>query len=111
MEVYVKMSRTIMNRTIRKYLLLPTQLPQNIVTKKGAILRYMQAEGESLCLWMEIDEIEIKEESRMVTVVGTGWSIPDDGLYLGTSTIGNCVWHVYGKPEDWTSSKGKKVTE
>lgn len=90
-----------MTQTIWKYELAVTQAPQNIVTKKGAILRHVGTVNDRICLWLQVDEHEIEEEKRSLMIVGTGWTIPGGAVYLGTAIVGQFVWHVYGKPYDW----------
>lgn len=47
-----------------------------------------------VCIWALIDP-EKELAARMVTVVGTGWDVPDAAQYIGTIHQGAYVWHIY----------------
>jgi hypothetical protein len=34
-------------------------------------------------------------EQREFVIIGTGWDVPDNGIYHGTVQISPYVWHVY----------------
>jgi len=50
--------------------------------------------GAHPVVWMELD-INAPQVARKFCVVGTGYAIPLNHVYIGTSFIGPYVWHVY----------------
>lgn len=44
--------------------------------------------------WIELDDEARFGASFVFEVVGTGWELPE-GKYIGTSFVGEFVWHVY----------------
>ena len=83
-----------MTRTVYKYPL-AFGLTRLVVPVQSEI-RHVAMQGESVCLWMEVDP-QTWSEKRRFAVIGTGWPVPSDGRYVGTAMTpdGAYVWHVY----------------
>lgn len=60
---------------------------------------YIREQNNELCLWFEVALIHITEP-RHFEVIGTGWAVPDRGIYLGSGHLrgGALVLHVYEVP-------------
>lgn len=65
---------------------------------KGAKLLAVQLQGDTPCLWAEVDP-GAKKESRLFAVFGTGNQMPREmgysDVYVGTFQEGPFVWHLY----------------
>lgn len=60
-----------------------------------------QFQGETLCLWAEV-ELDRLLENRVIEIFGTGNPLDEDfsrRLYIGTvhDVRGGLVWHIYEK--------------
>lgn len=45
-------------------------------------------------LWVELDEGD-KNATRVFEIVGTGHTVPENGVYIGTWQQAGYVWHLY----------------
>ena len=74
---------------------------QVIAVPKGALLRCVQTQGETPCIWAEVDPSAPKV-TREIRTYGTGHPMESDWpFYLGTYQVndGARVFHVYTKLE------------
>ncbi len=84
-----------MCRTIWKFTLRPgvkVQMPL------GSKILTVAAQGQSICVWAEVDSNEAQEEEREIKVYGTGHDLPENHhelQYIGTAFLGSMVFHVY----------------
>ena len=82
-------------KTIYKYEILTGG---KLLLPNGAIVRKVGAQGESICLWAEVDPNRSQLE-RDFEVFGTGQEITEgmgiDRVYLDTVFMGAYVFHVY----------------
>ena len=87
-------------RTIFKYPLdLGGSWPQVIATSGTPVFRHFDMQGDTPCVWAEVDPNAAVEETKVV-IVGTGHSIPDGFRYFGTAMHGQFVWHLYVEQEN-----------
>jgi hypothetical protein len=68
---------------------------QTVSLPAGAQILCVHEQLGRICLWAEVDPEEPSLEYRRFWIVGTGEPRPRSGKYLGTSFIGNYVWHVF----------------
>lgn len=83
-------------KTIHKYPLAScTGMGKYTITihKKSRLLCVGEQKGV-ITLWAEVDTDEILV-TRKLTILGTGWELPENLIYLGTVFVGPFVWHVY----------------
>jgi hypothetical protein len=83
-------------KTIWKFVLDATER-QTVTLPAGARVLTVQAQGDTTCLWAEVNREKITE-GRSVLVVGTGHGLPSDIAhfdYVGTAQIhgGSLVFH------------------
>jgi len=63
------------------------------IPKKSRLL-CVGTQHDTITIWAEVDTDEIVV-TRKFKILGTGWELPENLIYLGTVFIGACVWHVY----------------
>ena len=86
-------------RAIYKYKLTPDEL--ELTLPKGAKIRHVNSQRDSICLWVESDSSAIPSEVRHFEVIPTGKDIPEyPGTtldYLGTVKMSgdSLIFHVY----------------
>ena len=83
-------------RTIYKYTLKIVEKQTIAMPATGTIL-HIEAQGDKLCLWAEIETTFTKGE-RTFVLFGTGVALPPECQlpnYVGTVQIRPFVWHVY----------------
>jgi len=65
----------------------------------GARVLAVQCQGNTLCLWAEVDPDEKAMTKRMFKVIGTGEFTEDREatarIYIGTVQAGIFVWHIF----------------
>lgn len=69
-----------------------------VKTKKGAWPISVGKQGDSVCVWFEVDDKEKKEEDMILYCVGTGFGQvpePEVAQFFGTVVDGPYVWHFY----------------
>lgn len=54
----------------------------------------VQIQAGIACIWVEVDPV-LRNEMRVVWVVGTGIDIPPGCEYIGTIQQPPFVWHIY----------------
>ena len=55
-----------------------------------------QAQGDDLVLWAEVKPLLEVYDSRIIVIVGTGYTLPEGKLeYISTAQMGHYVWHIY----------------
>lgn len=74
-------------------------IPVKIMMPKGAKVQYVDDQRissieEIIAVWAEVDT-DATMVARTFDIFGTGHSIPDSGIYLGTVKQANLVLHVY----------------
>lgn len=81
---------------IYKYTLVIAE-EQRVAMAKGAKILCIQMQYGQPRVWVAIDEFENDPAERIFYVVGTGWSIPSAGRYIGTvqEDQGTFVWHFF----------------
>jgi len=62
---------------------------------QGARFLHFDHQGETPCVWLEVDGDEEELKLFQFSIVGTGWDVPDGAEYLATSLVGAFVWHLY----------------
>lgn len=56
-------------------------------------------QGGQLCMWGEVPNSTVMGIKRLTYwIVGTGWDIQKDIMYVATVFDGPFVWHIYRKP-------------
>ena len=81
-----------------------------VLIPRGAILRHVAKQGEELCVWAEIPDVDDVSPERMDTwefmVTGSGWVFDDSwqwfGLWQGVQPDGlaegmHYVWHILAR--------------
>lgn len=85
-----------MSRSIYKYPLTDTEA-QVIEMPVGAkIVSVGQQEGK-ITLWADV-ESDSESAERRIFIIGTGWPVPEYLEYVGTTTRGLFVWHIFQEP-------------
>ncbi len=69
----------------------------SVAMRQGAVIRFAGVQREDeICLWAQVPDGDPELlEVRNFAVIGTGWDVPDPGIYIGTVFDGIFVWHVY----------------
>lgn len=81
-------------RAIWKYPLQITDHQHLLIPEKAEILS-VEFQGETLCLWAEV-EMSYPKEDRVIQIVGTGNPILNSGRkFIGTVQQGPLVWHIF----------------
>ena len=83
-------------KTIWKFKL-EIRLHQTLSMPKDARVLKIDVQGDSICIWAEVDPHATKS-TRQFIMVGTGQMIPDFGnrmMYLETIQQNLLVWHIY----------------
>lgn len=65
---------------------------------RGAIMRHVHEQNDTICLWAEVDLDEREREERRFFLHGTGEDLrPEARTFLGTAILraGRFVVHVY----------------
>lgn len=70
---------------------------QLVKMPKGSRILCVQMQYQQPRVWVAIDPFETENVDRLFFVVGTGSSIPGDGVYIGTvqEQGGSLVWHFF----------------
>lgn len=63
----------------------------------GAKVLSVQMQRGTVTMWALVDPSAMPLP-RMFDVVGTGWNVPEDGIYRGTVQAGDFVWHAFEIP-------------
>lgn len=79
-------------RTVYKYQLRDNPLEFDL--HAGAKIVHFAAQGDHLCLWVEVDTTQPKVRVEF-EVFGTGHRIPDDVSHIATCIDDSFVWHLY----------------
>jgi hypothetical protein len=82
-------------RTIFKYPL-RNHVDNDVHMLVGATLRRVAMQNQ-VCIWAEVDT-NGDHCVRRFRIIGTGWTIPDQGQYIGSCDDGPYVWHVIELP-------------
>ena len=64
--------------------------------------RHLEMQGDSLCMWAEVDP-ESPPKERTFYIVGTGHVVPSESTFLGTALCPPFVWHLY---QQWQTGLG-----
>ena len=68
---------------------------QSLTLPEYSVFRHFGIQDGSLYAWFEVNCGAIQSEIQ-VTIVGTGWDVPEEADYLGTCiTQDGYVWHLY----------------
>lgn len=57
-----------------------------------------QMQGDTLCLWAQVDDTNTDTKERTIEVFGTGYPMSHDARrYIGTTQMrgGALIWHVF----------------
>lgn len=65
-----------------------------IIMPVGAQILGVGVQDDNPYLWALVDTLAGREERR-ISVVGTGWEVPESGVYLGTYFTERFVWHIF----------------
>lgn len=65
-----------------------------IIMPVGAQILGVGAQDDNPYLWALVDTLAGREERR-ISVVGTGWEVPESGVYLGAYFTERFVWHIF----------------
>lgn len=82
-------------KTIYKY---PIRMvdSQRLSIPLGAKLLSLQVQHGTPCLWAEVDDDEGINQELVVSVVGTGQTVPPGAVnYVGALQFGVMVFHIY----------------
>ena len=86
------------SRKVFKYSLKTTlDAAQERFLPEGANIVHVGIQGETTCLWAEVDE-RAQPQSRLFHIFGTGQDIPENAAYRGTVQMPPFVWHIYELP-------------
>lgn len=67
---------------------------QELDLPNGFITRHIAITDEGIMMWAEVDPDWFTREVEFITV-GTGWSISDKYVYVGTVIQSGFVWHTF----------------
>ena len=80
-------------KTIWKFSVKPHSGIQTVKVNEGAVpVSLMNQSGPQM--WVELDP-DAPEDHMRFLVVGTGWEIPSDAIYVDSTICGAFVWHLY----------------
>ena len=83
--------------TIYKYPITITDLQIVLLPLNSTILT-IQMQGNTLCLWAEVEETNTDTEERIIELIGTGHKMSNIlRNYIGTVQQfgGGLIWHIY----------------
>lgn len=86
-------------KTIYKYALHPV-VEQIVTLPFNHEIRCCQMQGNTPCLWVEVDTEDTTEQQVTVYLIGTGQELPDGQAfrsYIGTIQNQGFVFHVFFK--------------
>lgn len=82
--------------SIWKFKLSSSQQPQTLKIPSGGVILHSSRQEPDICLWVEVNENN-EFINRDFLVIGTGWEVPQNSVYIGTVFDGSYVWHIYAK--------------
>ncbi len=73
---------------------------QVVEIPRGSTVMCAHVQDGVICLWAEVPQPcdifpERPLEGLLITIVGTGHSVPAFNKYIGTVQLGGFVWHIY----------------
>ena len=74
----------------------------DVLMREDAVIRAVGVQDGQVYAWAETPGGDPLTITRRFRVIGTGWDVPDPGVYLGTVFSAPFVWHVY-EIETWSS--------
>ena len=86
---------------VRKYILHAGAKSQWIVIPQGAEPLHLAAQGNAICLWMQVNPNEEKIKKEIFCVDTGGETIPPGAAHLGTAIMPSTdsVWHFFWYPQ------------
>ena len=83
-----------MKKTIYKYAL---NIDINNIEVMGVNFKPIafQLQNNVPTLWAEVNPSQVRTSKAVVSVIGTGWEVPQNGKYIGTCQQNGLVWHAY----------------
>ena len=82
-------------KTIWKYALKISDDRQEFTLPVNAAILFVAAQGEELCMWVEVPTDRRAAIKRIFKVHGTGHPIHPADIWRGSAVIPPFVWHVY----------------
>ena len=78
-------------RTIWKY-----EVPaDNVELPEIFTFRHFEKQGNSMCVWVEVDTETTRKLRFDFVQTGTGHYVPREAIYVGTWLDGLFVWHMW----------------
>lgn len=82
-------------KTVHKYPL-KLQAEQSVAIPRGGKILSAQLQGDTICVWVEVDDTTEKRQHVTFIVVGTGCEVPTyANHHIATVQMGPMVWHLY----------------
>ena len=81
---------------ILKYPVPLALLPTTIDIPQGSVIRHVAMQGETPCIWAEVDE-EQQTTERTFRFYGTGHHVEPGWQWVGTVQQPPFVWHIFEK--------------
>lgn len=84
-------------RVIWKYSIAVADGPQSIPIPAGSRIVHTAPQGALgvLSIWALVEDLKAAPSPRTFRVFGTGQTIPDGHVYVGTAVDHPFVWHVF----------------
>jgi len=73
---------------------------------RHSMFLHAEAQNDKLTLWFEVETENTREEIHL-NIVGTGFQVPNNGIYLTTIVFPIFVWHIYVIVDDWYKIRSK----
>ena len=64
----------------------------------GATVVHFGSQEDTHYIWVELDPAVTVMEMRVFALFGTGFTICDNMIYIGTTQVPPYVWHCYEEP-------------
>ena len=81
-------------RTIWKFALEVTGVPQVFDVPRGAKVVRVAEQNGKVAMWVDVDTKRPVDE-RTYQIFGTGHTVPEDAIYMGSADMKPFVWHVF----------------
>lgn len=85
-------------KTVYKYIMPSPGTSVEIEIPHGAVFGKVEMFNGNICLWAEVCTGQHSNTTFEFTTAGTGWSVGDDFVLIGTVIDGPFVWHVFMRP-------------
>ena len=82
-------------RSVYKYVIPKVECVVSVPMIRDAQVIHVHEQNGDICLWALVELSRTAFEHRVFYIRGSGHSVEDDLVYLGTAHIGPYIWHVF----------------